>query len=75
MTKLWDWLRGRFGNNCVQRAVVLQDKAMAGIDAKADHIIHPVWIFLIWEAKAMKKMFVGVTDRMDNRGKNYSYHY
>ena len=43
--KTVDWLRGRFGNNCVQRAVVLQDKAMAGIDAKAEHIIHPVGFF------------------------------
>ena len=43
--KTVDWLRGRFGNNCIQRAVVLQDKTIAGIDAKADHIIHPVGFF------------------------------
>ena len=43
--KTVDWLRGRFGNNCVQRAVVLQDKSIAGIDAKAEHIIHPVGYF------------------------------
>ena len=43
--KTVDWLRSRFGNNCVQRAVVLQDKSMAGIDAKAEHIIHPVGFF------------------------------
>lgn len=43
--KTVDWLRGRFGNNCIQRAVILQDKAIAGIDAKADHIIHPVGFF------------------------------
>lgn len=43
--KTVDWLRERFGNNCIQRAVVLQDKAIAGIDAKADHIIHPVGFF------------------------------
>lgn len=40
-----DWLRSRFGNHCIQRAVVLQDKSIAGIDAKADHIIHPVGFF------------------------------
>lgn len=45
LDKTVDWLRGRFGNNCIQRAVVLQDKAIAGIDAKADHIIHPVGFF------------------------------
>lgn len=43
--KTVDWLRGRFGNNCVQRAVVFQDNAMAGIDAKAEHIIHPAGYF------------------------------
>ena len=45
LDKTVDWLRGRFGNNCIQRAVVLQDKAIAEIDAKADHIIHPVGFF------------------------------
>ena len=45
LDKTVDWLRGRFDNNCIQRAVVLQDKAIAGIDAKADHIIHPVGFF------------------------------
>ena len=45
LDKTVDWLRSRFGNNCIQRAVVLQDKAMSGIDAKANHIIHPVGFF------------------------------
>ncbi|MDO4270685.1 MAG: DNA polymerase IV [Eubacteriales bacterium] len=40
-----DWLRGRFGNRCVQRASLLQDRAIAEIDAKKDHIIHPVGFF------------------------------
>lgn len=40
-----DRLRGRFGNRCVQRAAVLQDGQIAEIDAKKDHIIHPVGFF------------------------------
>lgn len=40
-----DWLRGRFGNACVQRASVLADPDIAQIDAKKDHIIHPVGFF------------------------------
>lgn len=40
-----DWLRGRFGNDCIQRATVLLDDRFATIDAKRDHIIHPVGFF------------------------------
>lgn len=40
-----DWLRGRFGNRCVQRAVLLTDERFAAIDAKSEHIIHPVGFF------------------------------
>ncbi|MDY3617645.1 DNA polymerase IV [Agathobaculum sp.] len=40
-----DWLRSRFGNRCIQRAVLLTDKKFAAIDAKSDHIIHPVGFF------------------------------
>lgn len=37
-----------------------QGKAIAGIDAKADHITHPVG-FLTQEVESMQKVFVGVT--------------
>lgn len=43
--KTVDGLRGRFGNRCIQRAAVLQDSGIAAIDAKKDHIIHPVGFF------------------------------
>lgn len=37
-----DDLRRRFGNGCVQRAVLLKDTRLTGFDPKRDHIIHPV---------------------------------
>lgn len=49
----------RFGIHCIRRAVVLQGKAIAGIDAKADLIIHPVG-FLTQEVENMQKVFVGI---------------
>ena len=37
-----DALRGRFGNNCVKRAVELTDEVMSGLDVKCDNTVHPV---------------------------------
>lgn len=37
-----DTLRAKFGNACVQRAVVLQDTALTGFDPQKEHTIHPV---------------------------------
>lgn len=42
LDKTVDKLRSRFGNKCVQRAMLLQDAQIGAIDAKKDHIIHPV---------------------------------
>lgn len=36
-----DGLRGRFGHSAVLRGIMLTDAAMAGIDPKGDHVVHP----------------------------------
>jgi DNA polymerase-4 len=38
-------LRARYGNNIVQRAVMLTDRQLSGMDAKRDNKIHPVGVF------------------------------
>ncbi len=38
-------LRRRFGHFCIQRACMLADKPLGGINPKGDHIIHPVGFF------------------------------
>lgn len=38
-------LRQRFGHFIIQRASVLADRPLSGIDPKGDHIIHPVGFF------------------------------
>ena len=38
-------LRARYGNKCVQRAIMYADSELSGVDAKKDHIIHPVGVF------------------------------
>lgn len=58
----------RFGIHCIRRAVVLQGKAIAGIDAKADYIIHPVG-FLTQEVENMQKVFVGIATEWTTDGK------
>ncbi|MFA5675371.1 MAG: DNA polymerase IV [Christensenellales bacterium] len=40
-----DALRGRFGHFCIQRACVLADRSLGGLNPKGDHIIHPVGFF------------------------------
>lgn len=40
-----DMLRHRFGNRCVRRMSACSDKDMAGLDIKADNVIHPVGYF------------------------------
>lgn len=40
-----DSLRQRFGHFCVQRASVLVDQPLCGINPKSDHVIHPVGYF------------------------------
>jgi len=40
-----DSLRQRFGHFCIQRASVLADRPLCGINPKGDHIIHPVGFF------------------------------
>lgn len=40
-----DDLRRRFGHFCIQRASVLADIPLGGINPKGDHIIHPVGYF------------------------------
>lgn len=40
-----DTLRRRFGNYCVQRAVLLKDPKLTGFNPKQDHTIHPVGFF------------------------------
>lgn len=37
-----DWLRGRYGHYIIQRAIMLNDKVLSGINPKSDHTIHPV---------------------------------
>ena len=38
-------LRARYGNKILQRALVLLDTELSGIDAKRDHTIHPLGVF------------------------------
>ena len=40
-----DELRRRFGNACVRRLGELADPSLAGLDIKADNVIHPVGYF------------------------------
>lgn len=40
-----DELRRRFGHFAIQRASVLADRPLCGIDPKTDHVIHPVGFF------------------------------
>lgn len=45
LDKTVDSLRSRFGHYCIQRASVLADRPLCGINPKGDHIIHPVGYF------------------------------
>jgi DNA polymerase-4 len=45
LEKTIDTLRKRFGHYCIQRASVLADKPLGGINPKGDHLIHPVGFF------------------------------
>ena len=36
-----DGIRSRFGHSAVLRGIVLTDSAMAHIDPKCDHVVHP----------------------------------
>lgn len=45
LDKTMDSLRRRFGHFCIQRASVLADKPLGGINPKGDHLIHPVGFF------------------------------
>ncbi|MCL1982178.1 MAG: DNA polymerase IV [Clostridiales bacterium] len=38
-------LRGRYGNKVIQRAIMYLDTDLSGVDAKRDHLIHPVGLF------------------------------
>ena len=38
-------LRDRYGNKCVQRAIMYADGELSGVDAKKDHTIHPAGVF------------------------------
>lgn len=38
-------LRCRYGNKIIQRAIMHTDRELSGVDAKKDHIIHPVGVF------------------------------
>ena len=40
-----DMLRNRFGNNIVQKGIVLIDRKAATLDPKVDHTIHPVAMY------------------------------
>jgi DNA polymerase-4 len=40
-----DWLKNRFGTDCLQPAVLLTDQQLSGFDPKKDHTIHPVGYF------------------------------
>ncbi len=40
-----DQLRNRYGNNIVQKGIVLIDRQAATLDPKADHTIHPVTMY------------------------------
>ena len=40
-----DTLRLRYGNNIVQKGIVLIDRKAAALDPKADHTIHPVAMY------------------------------
>ena len=40
-----DILRNRFGNNIVQKGIVLIDRKAAKLDPKSDHTIHPVAMY------------------------------
>ena len=62
----------RFGIHCIWRAVVLQGKAIAGIDAKADHITHPVCFFNAGGGKHAKSV-CRYCDGIDHRQQNHSY--
>lgn len=45
LEKTIDWLRSRFGQKSIQRAVLLQDTKLTGLNPKDDHVIHPVSYF------------------------------
>lgn len=45
LDKAVDSIRARFGHYCIQRASVLADQPLCGINPKSDHIIHPVGYF------------------------------
>lgn len=38
-------LRARYGNKIIQRAIVMTDSELSGVDAKRDHTIHPLGVF------------------------------
>ena len=38
-------LRSRYGNKCIQRAIMYTDGVLSGVDPKKDHVIHPVGVF------------------------------
>lgn len=45
LEKTVDSLKARFGNGCVQRAVLIGDKKLSGFNPYNDHVIHPVAYF------------------------------
>lgn len=45
LDKAVDSIRARFGHFCIQRASVMADRPLSGIDPKGDHVIHPVGYF------------------------------
>ena len=45
LNKTVDWLRSRFEHFCIQRASVLYDRPLCGINPKGDHIIYAVGYF------------------------------
>jgi len=38
-------LRDRYGNKCIQRAIMYTDGELSGVDAKKEHTIHPTGVF------------------------------
>jgi len=38
-------LRDRYGNKCIQRAIMYTDSVLSGVDVKKDHTIYPVGVF------------------------------
>ena len=50
LERTMDEVRRRYGYHALSRATVLRDKTLANIDAKSDHVIHPVGYFKAGES-------------------------